>query len=73
MEAEKNRPPGMPGLEEFFAEANKIKLSSKEALQLYDAWLANGFTTKNGSIKDWRAAMRNWKRWLDNGGYGVFS
>jgi hypothetical protein len=72
-EAEKNRPLGMPGLEEFFAEAKKIKLSGKEAMTLYDAWLVNGFETKNGPIKDWRAAMRNWKRWLDNGGYGVFS
>jgi hypothetical protein len=63
-EADENRPPGMPGLEEVFAMAKKIHLSSTEALQLFDAWLANGFTTKTGPIKDWRAAMRNWSRYV---------
>ncbi len=72
-DAEKNRPLGMPCLEEFFVEAKKIQLSGKEAMTLYDVWLANGFRTKSGPIKDWRAAMRNWKRWVANGGNSVFS
>src|SRR5260221_2161019 len=72
-DAEKNRPLGMPCLEEFFVEAKKIQLSGKEAMTLYDVWLANGFRTKSGPIKDWRAPMRNWKRWAPNRGNRGFS
>jgi hypothetical protein len=75
----------MPTLEEIASELRKLWMRvehepeqvevwlSQEAEELHDVWLACGFRMKNGPIRDWKASMRNWHRWRENGGSGVFS
>jgi hypothetical protein len=68
-----NHPCGMPTLEEIRAEMRKFRWPDEEAFALHDAWLASGFRTNNGPIRDWKASLHNWIRWRRNGGSGVFS
>jgi hypothetical protein len=56
------RPLGMPTLPVLKTEIARMGLPDSDAEFLYDAWLANGFRTKTGKIKSWRAAVRNWYR-----------
>jgi hypothetical protein len=74
-------PPGMPSLQEICDELRKLKGPSdesdgfwlaKEAEELHDVWLSIGFQMKSGPIRDWKASLRNWKRWRENGGADVF-
>jgi hypothetical protein len=78
-------PPGMPSLDEIVSEMRKLRVPSdeydprdeeiwltKEAEELHDVWLACGFRMKNGPIRDWKASLRNWHRWRENGGADVF-
>ena len=77
----------MPSLEEIGAEMRKLRppdgdtneelewkevLLDEEAEELHDVWLSTGFRLKSGPIRDWKASLRNWKRWRENGGAGVF-
>jgi hypothetical protein len=61
-QAATNRPHGMPPLSEVKIEATRMGLSQLDAEAIFDCWLTNGFRTKTGRIRDWRAAMRTWKR-----------
>jgi hypothetical protein len=74
-------PPGMPSLQEIRAEMRKLRPPdgeteehwlNREVEELHDAWLSTGFQTKSGPIRDWKASLRNWKRWRENGGASVF-
>lgn len=60
------RPKGMPSLSVIKQETAKLGLPDTDAEAMYDTWLANGFRTKTGPIKDWKAALRNYVRhsWL---------
>jgi hypothetical protein len=79
-------PAGMPSLQEMISYRRKLQVPSdehdpesveiwltEEIEELHDTWLVNGFRTKNGSpIQDWKASLRNWKRWRKGGGSDVF-
>src|ERR1700756_1610729 len=54
------RPIGMPSLQMIKTEALRLGLTESDAEVIYDHWLTNGFRTKLGRIRDWRAAMRTW-------------
>jgi hypothetical protein len=60
------RPKGMPPLSMIKTEMAKMGLPESDAEFMFDLWLSNGFKTKTGQIKDWRAAIRVWFRsnWL---------
>ena len=64
----------MPALEEIAVEMRKLGVDStdQEAEQLHDVWLSNGFRLKGAPIRDWKAALRNWVRWRENGGADIF-
>jgi hypothetical protein len=58
-----DRPPGMPPRNVIATEVKKLGLPETDADAIYDIWLANGFTLKNGrQIRDFRAAVRTWHR-----------
>ena len=69
-------PAGMPTLEEISSEMLKLRgrgeYNPTEGEQLHDAWLASGFRMRTGPIRNWKASLRNWLRWRENGGSGVF-
>jgi hypothetical protein len=56
------RPLGMPTLPVLRTELARLGLPASDAEYLYDRWLTNGFKTKAGKIKNWRAAARNFYR-----------
>jgi hypothetical protein len=60
------RPIGMPSLPVIKKETAKVGLPDSDAEALYDEWLANGFRTKTGKVRDWRASLRTHIRngWL---------
>lgn len=60
----KKKPPGMPPLSEVRSEALRMGLKETDAEFIYADWVAYGFKTKRGPIKDWRMAMRVW--WYRN-------
>lgn len=53
-----NRPLGMPPLDAIQSELMRLGYPKSDAEQVYDGWLANGFRTKIGKIRDWKAALR---------------
>lgn len=56
------RPKGMPPLCEIKTECARKELLESDALDLYNHWLMNGFTTGRGrAIKSWKAAIHVWK------------
>lgn len=65
-EAAKNElPKGMPALGLVITYALGLGLTARDAEEIYDRWLLDGFRTKNGTgalMKDWKAAVRIWNR-----------
>jgi len=61
-----DRPVGMPCLSVLRTEVKRMGLPVSDADYVYDHWLTNGFKTKTGKIRDWKAALRNYhrNRWL---------
>jgi hypothetical protein len=69
------RPKGMPALSLIKTEMAHLGCPESDAEYVFDLWLANGFKTKTGQIKDWRAAIRvyfrnNWLPSQKQGGKG---
>ena len=75
----------MPTLQEIVSEMRSLRVPSddydprdqeiwltQEAEELHDTWLSCGFRMRSGPIRDWKASLRNWHRWRENGGAGVF-
>lgn len=52
--------------EELKAYAEEIGVAADDGSFLFDNWESNGWKSGSGPLKDWRAAMRKWKRggWL---------
>ena len=61
-----DRPKGMPTLAVLKTETARHGLPDSDAESLYDQWLVNGFRTKKGLIRNWKAYLRNCIRygWL---------
>jgi hypothetical protein len=59
-------PKGMPPIDVVRSEVIRMGLPKTDADHMYDVWLANGFRTKVGPIKDWKAVLRLYRRnnWL---------
>lgn len=57
------RPLGMPPLEAIQSELMRMGFPKGDADQVFDSWLANGFRTKVGKIKNWKAALRTIARY----------
>jgi hypothetical protein len=55
-------PKGMPTLPVIKAETARLGLPDSDAEAIFDYWLSNGFRTKVGKIKDFKATIRNWVR-----------
>jgi hypothetical protein len=51
-----------PALGECIEYGKEIGLPEGDALHFFDHFEANGWKTNAGKMKDWKAAMRNWKR-----------
>jgi uncharacterized protein YdaU (DUF1376 family) len=51
-----------PDPEQAQAYASEIGLDKNECDVYLDHYATNGWRTKTGPVKDWKAAMRNWKR-----------
>jgi hypothetical protein len=60
------RPKGMPSLAVIRQETARLGLPDSDSDFIFDSWLANGFRTKTGKIRDWKASLRNYVRnsWL---------
>lgn len=41
---------------------SELRMTEEDGRAIYDSWLANGFRTKSGPLRDFKAAARNWKR-----------
>lgn len=61
-DALRKKPKGMPSLAMVKDEAVRLGLTEEDASYMIDVWLQNGFRTKSGPVRDWRAAMRVWYR-----------
>jgi hypothetical protein len=61
-----SRPSGMPSLAVIKQETKKLGLPDSDAEHIYDVWLMDGFKTKHGPIRSYKAAIRNWyrKKWF---------
>lgn len=55
------RPRGMPTFEMIKSETALFGLPDTDAEHLFNVWLTNGFRTKVGPIKNWKAAIRVWR------------
>lgn len=51
-----------PSLGECIEYGKEIGLSEDDAIHFYDHYEANGWRTKAGKMRDWKASMRTWKR-----------
>jgi hypothetical protein len=52
------RPLGMPPFKEIETELQRLGFGRSDAEFVFDYWLQNGFRTRVGRIRDWRAAIR---------------
>jgi hypothetical protein len=57
---EQERPFNMPTLHQVRAEVARLGLPELDADYIFDSWLANGFRSKAGPIKNFKAAIRIW-------------
>lgn len=64
----KFKPPTLPEMQ-FYGKA--IKIPPDEIEHCYDHYTSNGWKVGRSPMKDWQAAMRNWKRNLSK--YSPFS
>jgi hypothetical protein len=66
IENSSNRPIGMPPFDAIQTELKRLGFGNVDAQDVYDRWLVNGFRTKTGKIRDWKAAIRIMirNRWL---------
>ena len=53
-------PKGMPPLSAITPETAKLGLPNSDGEHLFNVWLSNGFRTRTGPIKNWKAAIRVW-------------
>jgi hypothetical protein len=53
-------------LAEMTAYGAEISLSPEECAKAYDYYASKGWKVGNASMKDWKAALRNWKRNVDS-------
>lgn len=51
-----------PSLGECIEYGKEIGLSEDDSIHFYDYYEANGWRTKTGKMRDWKASMRTWKR-----------
>lgn len=51
-----------PSLGECIEYGKEIGLSEDDSIHFHDHYEANGWRTKAGKMRDWKASMRTWKR-----------
>lgn len=59
--AREGKPSSFGAVEAFIVEA-QIPITPTSAAKFFDHFEANGWRTRTGPLRDWRAALRNWAR-----------